>query len=236
MVKKFQKLQNVRFSESDTTTRTPKQSPQKDKPKPGPSGTGKLGPPEAPHKSMDKEHKMPISPIKFPGNSPSKNSEDVPLSKLIKGTIKPQNISDARERLNAVPASSVPKIDGGRGPVESRIWVPPRPSNPNFPKVPAFLPWLAGQEPTNNRWLPSTSSHMKWGISHSNRPFIEGKTTTRNDSTTTGQEYETPRAEHTSPPRLIREVGRTDAENKEEEDKEEDGVNDPKREDNGQKK
>ena len=108
-------LTNVRFSESDTATRTPKPSPQKDKsgptnikneprpgpsgiknePKPGPSGTGKCGPPVAPLKSKDKKHKLPISPIKFPGNSPTKNSEDVPLSKLIKGSIKPPAISDA---------------------------------------------------------------------------------------------------------------------------------------------
>ena len=124
--------------------------------------------PEPRPRHCHKELKMPISPIKFPGKSPSKNSEDVPLSKLKKGTIKPQNISDARERLNAVPASSAPKIDGGRGPVESRIWVPPSPSNPNIPKVPAFLPWLAGQEPTNNKWLPPTSSHRRWGTPHSN--------------------------------------------------------------------
>ena len=124
--------------------------------------------PEPRPRHCHKELKMPISPIKFPGKSPSKNSEDVPLSKLKKGTIKPQNISDARERLNAVPASSAPKIDGGRGPVESRIWVPPSPRNPKIPKVPAFLPWLAGQEPTNNKWLPPTSSHWRWGTPHSN--------------------------------------------------------------------
>ena len=215
-------LTNVRFSESETTTKTPKQSPQKDKQKPGPSGTGKLGSPEKPSKNRNKAH----SPIKFPGDSPSKNSEDVPLSKLI---------PDAREKLNARPASSVPKIDGGRGPVESRIWVPTRPNNPNVPTVPAFLPWSEGQEPINNRWLPSTSSHMKWCTPHSNRPFIEGRTTTRDDSTTTDQENGTPRAERTPQHRPTEEVGRTEAEY-EEEDKEAEGVNDPKREDNDQEK
>ena len=215
-------LTNVRFSESETTTRTPKQSPQKDKQKPGPSGTGKLGSPEKPSKNRNKAH----SPIKFPGDSPSKNSEDVPLSKLI---------PDAREKLNARPASSVPKIDGGRGPVESRIWVPTRPNNPNVPTVPAFLPWSEGQEPINNRWLPSTSSHMKWCTPHSSRPFIEGRTTTRDDSTTTDQENGTPRAGRTPQHRPTEEVGRTEAEY-EEEDKEAEGVNDPKREDNDQEK
>jgi hypothetical protein len=189
----------------------------------------------APFKSKDKKHKMPISPIKFPGNSPIKNSEDVPLSKLIKGSIKPPAILDARDRLNAVPASSVPKIDSGRGPVESRIEIPPRPKNPNNPKVPAFLPWLPGQEPKNNKWLPSTLSHMKWGTPHSNRAFIEGKTTTRNDGTMTGQENEAPGANRISPFWWTREQGQTDMENEEEEE-EEDGVNDPESEDNSQNK
>ena len=77
---------------------------------------------------------------------------------------------------------------------------------------------------------------MKWGTPHSNRPFIEGKTTTRNNSTTTGQEYEAPGADHISPFWWTREVGQTDAENEEEEEEEEDGVSDPRKEDNSQNK
>ena len=76
---------------------------------------------------------------------------------------------------------------------------------------------------------------MKWCTPHSNRPFIEGRTTTRDDSTTTDQENGTPRVERTSPHRPAEDVGRTEAEN-EEEDKEAEGVNDPKREDNDQEK
>jgi hypothetical protein len=235
-------LTNVRFSESDTSARTLKQGttdneqvghsksgpPNKSKndPKPGTSGTQKCGPPVTPRKS---KHKKDISPIKFPGNSPIKNNEDVPLSKLIHRSIKPPAIMDARERLNAVPASSVPKIDSGRGPMESRIncEIPPR---PNKPKVPAFLPWKPGHAPKNNPWLPSTLSHMKWGTAHSNRTFIEGKTTTRNDSTMTGQENEAPGSNYKSPFWWTREAGQTDAENEEgeeEEEEEEGGVNDP---------
>ena len=243
----------MRFSESDASSRTLKQgttdnelvghsksgptNKSKNDPKPGTSGTQKCGPPVTPRKSKDNKHKRDISPIKFPGNSPIKNNEDVPLSKLIHRSTKPPSIVDAREKLNAVPASSVPKIDSGRGPVESRIEIPPRPNNP---KVPAFLPWIQGQEPKNNKWLPSTTSHMKWGTPHSNRTFIEGKTTTRTDSTMTGQENEAPGSNYKSPFWWTREAGQTDAEDEgeeeEEEEEEEDGVNDPSREDNKQNK
>ena len=76
---------------------------------------------------------------------------------------------------------------------------------------------------------------MKWCTPHSSRPFIEGRTTTRDDSTTTDQENGTPRAGRTPQHRPTEEVGRTEAEY-EEEDKEAEGVNDPKREDNDQEK
>ena len=68
---------------------------------------------------------------------------------------------------------------------------------------------------------------MKWGIPHSNRPFIEGKITTKNDNTMTGQENEAPGANRPTPFWWDREEGQTDNENKEEED----GFNDPGRED-----
>ena len=51
---------------------------------------------------------------------------------------------------------------------------------------------------------------MKWGTAHRSRSFIEGNTTSRDDSTMTGQEDETPGIE---------------------EDEEEDGFNDPRKED-----
>ena len=115
--------------------------------------------------------------------------------------------------------------------MESRIncEIPPR---PNKPKVPAFLPWKPGHAPKNNPWLPSTSSHMKWGTAHSNRTFIEGKTTTRNDSTMTGQENEAPGVNRPTPFWWDREEGQTDNENEEEED----GFNDPEREDDKRNK
>ena len=80
-------------------------------------------------------------------------------------------------RLDAVPASSEPKLYSGRGPLESRI----------NRDIPPWLPWLPGSTPTNNPWLPGTTSQMKCGTAHRSRPFIEGKTTTRNDSSMTDQ-------------------------------------------------
>ena len=69
-------LTNVRYSESDSSVRVPI---------PGPSGTRETGPPAAPMKNKAKEvrkKKKEISPIKYPENTPKKNREDVPLSKL----------------------------------------------------------------------------------------------------------------------------------------------------------
>ena len=261
-------LINVRYSESDTSIRTPKPGPSEDElkgdlksrpdnqtkrrrltkrdqqqqirnPKPGTSGTRWSGPPATPKKINIKKSKKFISTIKFPVNSPIKKNDEESLSKLTPRTTKPSAIMDARERLDAVPASMEPKIDSGRGPMESRVncEFPPCLKN-DKPNVPAFLPWKPGHAPMNNPWLPATSSHMKWGTAHRSRSFIEGKTTSRNDSTMTGQEDEAPgvnkdEEEDTTPnvrPTPFwwdREEGQTDNENEEEED----GFNDPGRED-----
>ena len=137
-------LMNVRYSESDTSIRTPKLDPSEDKlggdPKPGPSVTNKYEPPA---KSKAKEPKKFISPIKFPEKTPIKKNEEVPLSKLKPRIIKPPAIQDLREKLDAEPASSEPKIDSGRGPMRTRVncEFPPRLNN-DRPNVPAFLPWI----------------------------------------------------------------------------------------------
>ena len=207
-------LTNVRYSESDTPIRTPNPEPSEEEqggePKPGPSGTNKYGPPA---KSKAKEPKKYISPIKFPEKTPVKRKEEVPLYKMKPRVIKPPAIQDLRDKLAAETASSKPKIDSGRGPISTRVNCdfPPRLSNES-PSVPAFLPWMQGRTPKNNPWLPATSSHMKWGTAHSSRSFIVGKTTSRNDSTMTGQEDEAPGIEG-------------------EEEEEEDGFNEPRRED-----
>jgi hypothetical protein len=187
---------------------------------------------------MRKKHTKPISPIKFPGNSPVKNDEDVPLSRLTQKSLKRP---EARDRLNTMPHSTEPKLDSGRGPLRSRISCdfPPRPIVP-------WLPWKKGDEPLNNIWLPPNSSQMKWSIPHSNRPFFEGSVTTREDSTMTDQESEAPVPKKKSPFLRTRKDGQTDEEDEgeeeaeEEEEEEEDGegeeegdeearVNDPRK-------
>ena len=190
---------------------TKKEQQQSKDPKPGPSGISKCGPLA---KSKAKESKKFILPIKFPEKTPIKKNEEVPLSKLTPRIIKPPAIQDLREKLDAEPASSEPKIDSGRGPMRTRVncEFPPRLNN-DRPNVPAFLPWIPGHTPKNNPWLPATTSHMKWGTTHRSLSFIEGKTTSRNDSTMMGQEDETPVIEG------------------DEEEEEEDGFNDPRKED-----
>ena len=235
---------NVRYSESDTSTRTPIPGPSEDKlkgvsnsgpknqkksrhfskkekqqigePKPGPSGVRKCEPTATTTKSKAKKPKKFISPIKFPDKTPTKINEEVPLSKLTPRIIKPPPILDLRENLDSRPASSEPKIDSGIGPMKFRVNCdfPPRLNN-DKPNVPAFLPWKPGHTPTNNPWLPATSSHMKWGTAHSSRSFIVGKTTSRNNSTMTVQEDEAPGIDG----------------DVEEEEEEEDGFNDPRGED-----
>ena len=62
---------------------------------------------------------------------------------------------------------------------------------------------------------------MKWSIPHSNRPFIEGNVTTREDSTMTDQENEAPVPKKKPPFWWTREDGQTDMENEGEEEEEE---------------
>ena len=222
-------LTGVRFSESETTSRTPrpgtpvtepKSNPRsgttehiKGDPKPGPSGTKLCGPSMAKKKRVHKKHTKPISPIKFPGNSPVKNDEDVPLSRLTQKSLKRP---EARDRLNSMPRSTKPKLDSGRGPLRSRISCdfPPR-------QIAPWLPWKKGDEPLNNPWQPPNSSQMKWSIPHSNRPFFEGSVTTRNDGTMTDQESEAPGPKKKSPFWWTRKVGQTDEEDEGEEETEE---------------
>ena len=127
---------NVRYSESDTSTRTPIPGPSEDKlkgvsnsgpknqkksrhfskkekqqigePKPGPSGVRKCGPTATTTENESKKPKRFISPIKFPDKTPTKSNEEVPLSKLAPRVIIPPPILDLREDLNLRPASSKP--------------------------------------------------------------------------------------------------------------------------------
>ena len=60
--------------------------------------------------------------------------------------------------------------------------------NNDSPKIQPWKPWTQSHTPINNPWSHATDGHMKWGTSHSNRPFIAGNTTSRDDGTMTGPE------------------------------------------------
>ena len=79
---------NVKYSDIETSSREPQ---------PGPSGTQNRRVPRTPVKNRPKGKDKPISPIKFPSNTPVKNKEDVPLSKL---TRKPSCVTDLRDRMS----------------------------------------------------------------------------------------------------------------------------------------
>ena len=175
-------MMNIRYSESDSSTRAPK---------PGTSGTRETSPPAAPVKNKakeTKEKKKLISPIKFPNNTPVKNSEDVPLSMLTPRRIRPPARLNLQTRLEEAPASTVPKLDTGRGPIRSRVGCefPPH-QNDNEPRISPWLPWLPENTPRNNPWLLASTSQMMCGTAHRNRSFIEGKSTSRNESSMTDQ-------------------------------------------------
>ena len=161
-------MMNIRYSESDSSTRDPK---------PGTSGTRKTGPPAAPLKSKAKEtkgKKKYISPIKFLKDTPVKSSEDVPLSMLTPRRLKPPARLDLRTRIEEAPVTSEPRLDSGKGPMRSRVSCefPPRQSE-NEQRIQPWLPWLPENTPRNNPWLPATTSQIKRGTAHRSRSFIE---------------------------------------------------------------
>ena len=198
---------NVRFSEPET----PKRTPIPGHPEDGQTSDSSLGPknhkrtrhisrkdklPRAPKPGPpgDKESepirpKRIISPIKFPEKTPTKSVKEMPpLSRLPSRGMTPLPKTDLREELNLKPPSSKPKIDSGAGPIQNRISCDFPPAQTSIPDIPAFIPWLPGKTPLNNQWLPATDRTMRWRTPHSNRPFITGNTTSRNDGTMTGQE------------------------------------------------
>ena len=140
-------------------------------------------------KSEPKKPKRVISPIKGPDKTPNKSTEDTPLSKLASRVLIPPPRLDLRDNLNLRPTSSKPKIDGGIGPVQYRINCNFPPSrNNDSPKIQPWKPWTENHTPISNPWSQAADGHTKWGTSHSNRPFIAGNTTSRDDGMMTGQE------------------------------------------------
>ena len=135
-----------------------------------------------------KKLKKIISPIKYPEKTPTKSEKEMPPLSRLPSRGMPR--SDLREELNLKPPNSKPRIDSGAGPIQNRISCNFPPVIGGIPDIPAFVPWLPGQTPINNQWIPATNSHMRWRTPHSSRPFIAGNTTSRNDGTMTGQERE----------------------------------------------
>ena len=120
-------LTNVQYSESEKG------------PTPGPS--------RIPSTPVTKAKKV-ISPIKYPVATPKKNREDLPLSKL-ETPRRPRTDArqDLRRRLDMVPIFSEPKLDSGKGSLESGVGRD------------LVGPWLPGNGPNRDK-------------AHSNRPFI----------------------------------------------------------------
>ena len=174
---------NVKYSESETSVREPL---------PGPSGTQKSGPPRAPMKRKSEETKGKgtyISPIKYPKDTPVKNKEDVPLSKLIPRYIKPPCVRDLRNRLEGAPGSPERRLADDMGPMRSRIGCefPPRQSEGEWRPQDVWSPFLPGQTPINNPWLHATNGHMRCSTAHHSRRFIEGQSTSKDEGTMTDE-------------------------------------------------
>ena len=107
---------------------------------------------------------------------------------LIPRKIKPPPILDLRNRIEEAPVSPEPRLDGGMGPMRTRVSCefPPRQSGGERRTQP-WNPWRPGQTPINNPWLPATNGHMRCGTAHHSRSFIEGKSTMRDEASMTDQ-------------------------------------------------
>ena len=96
---------------------------------------------------------------------------------------------DLRNRIEGAPVSPEPRLDGGMGPIRSRVncEFPPRQSGGEWRPQDVWSPFLPGQTPINNPWLHATNSHMRCGTAHHSRSFIEGQSTSRDEGTMTDQ-------------------------------------------------
>ena len=147
-----------------------------------------------PKKSKPKEVKgkgKTISPIKYPTNTPVKNREDVPLSKLIPRNIKPPSVRDLRNRIDMAPISPEPRLDRDMGPIRSRIncEFPPRQNSSEWRPQEVWEPFLPGQPPITNPWLHATNNQLRGHTTHHSRSFIEGQSTSRDEGTMTDQDH-----------------------------------------------
>ena len=97
---------------------------------------------------------------------------------------------DLRNRIEGAPVSPEPRLDGGMGPIRSRVncEFPPRQSGGEWRPQDVWSPFLPGQTPINNPWLHATNSQMRGSTAHHSRSFIEGQSTSRDEGTMTDQD------------------------------------------------
>ena len=96
---------------------------------------------------------------------------------------------DLRNRIEGAPISPEPRLDSGMGPIRTRVnrEFPPRQRDEWRPQD-VWNPFLPGQTPINNPWLPPTNSRMRCDTAHHSRTFIEGQSTSRDEGTMTDQD------------------------------------------------
>ena len=155
--------------------------------------------PESP--KANKGKKKDISPVKFPSNTPTKNDEDVPLSRMI-----PRNAPVVRDLRHQIEGATSPD-PFNRRPIRERInreYSPRRNSPPRHqnerPRRPqdVWMPFLQEQRPENNYrnlidpWMQPTNNRANFDTEHHSRNFIERQYTSRDESTMTNQGPETP--------------------------------------------
>ena len=157
---------------------------------------------ERPEPSEPTKSKKKISPIKFPTNTPSKNAEDVPLSKVI-----PRNAPPTRDLRHRIEGNTSPD-PFNRGPIRERLNIeqPPRQNNPphqqnvwpSQPQTRPWMPFLQEQRPENHPrnyidpWIQPEDNRTSYDTAHHSRHFMERQYTSRDESTMTDQELETP--------------------------------------------
>ena len=97
---------------------------------------------------------------------------------------------DLRNRIEGAPVSPEPRLDGGMGPIRSRVncEFPPCQSGGEWRPRDIWSPFPPGQTPINNPWLHATNSQMRGSTAHHGRSFIEGQFTSRDEGTMTDQD------------------------------------------------
>ena len=164
---------NVRFSDIETSSREPQ---------PGPSSSQGRTIPRTPVKNRPKGMGKQISPIKFPSSTPAKNKEDVPLKKL---NNKPSYVTDLRARLSGAPFDWT-RV-GRRNMKPEEVW------NPFVQGItPSSRPIydLRYYDEHLSPWLDASVNQRANEVPHRSRSFIEGLSTSRDESTMTDRDRE----------------------------------------------